>query len=69
MKIFKVLAAILHLGNINFDSDLTTGRCQIVHNTKNHFCYAAQLSEIEQKIVETSLLTRKIEVQGSDPIM
>lgn len=69
MKIYKSLAAILHLGNVIFEDNVLLNECQIADHTANHFRYAAQLLEIEQKHLEMSLLTRKMEINGSDPIV
>lgn len=69
-KIYKVLAAILNLGNVDFEeSTISTGEIQIVERTKIHLCYAAKLLQIDEKVLRTSLLTREIDIPGSDPIM
>lgn len=64
-----MLAAILNLGNVNFEEGISTGKSQIVESTKIHLCYAAKLLEIDEKVLETSLLTREMEIPGSDPIV
>lgn len=69
IKIYKILAAILHLGNVIFEENPLVEGCQITNSSIDHFCYAAQLLEIEQKNLEVSLLTRKMEINGSDPIV
>lgn len=69
MKIYKILAAILHLGNVIFEDNLLVDGCKIADRTAVHFRYAAQLLEIEQKQLEMSLLTRKMEINGADPIV
>lgn len=69
IKIYQTLAAILHLGNVIFEENFSLGRCQIAESSRIHFDYAAQLLEIDQEILEISLLTRKMEVTRSDPIM
>lgn len=68
-KIYKVLAAILNLGNVDFEEDISTGKSQVVEITQIHLCYAAKLLEIDAKVLETSLLTREMEIPGSNPIM
>lgn len=68
-KIYKVLAAILHLGNIDFEGDVLTEKSRIIESTAIHLSYAAQLLEIGEEILKKSLLTRKMEVPGSDPIV
>lgn len=69
IKIYKILGAILHLGNVTFEKNSCQEGCQITFSTRNHFIYAAQLLEIEQEILEEYLLKRKMEVRGSDPIL
>lgn len=69
MKIYKILAAILHLGNVSFEENSLVEGCQIADSTANHFCYAAQLLEVEQIHLKTSLLTRKMAINGSEPIV
>lgn len=69
LKIYKTLAAILHLGNVAFEENPSLEGCQIVDITRKHIEYAAEFLNIEQNILETSLLTRKMEVKGSDPIV
>lgn len=61
--------AILHLGNVVFEDNLLGDGCQIADYTANHFRCAAQLLEMDQTHLEMSLLTRKIEVNGSDSIV
>lgn len=69
IAIYKILAAILHLGNVIFEENPLVDGCKIADSTANHSRYAAQLLGIEQKNLEMSLLTRKMEINGSDPIV
>lgn len=69
IKIYKILAAILHLGNVTFEENPSVDGSQIAESTANHFRYAAQLLGIQQRSLEISLLTRKMEITGSDPIV
>lgn len=69
VKVYKILAAILHLGNVIFEENPSMDGCQISDSTANHFFYAAQLLGIEKKNLEKSLLTRKMEINKSDPIV
>lgn len=68
IRIYKILAAILHIGNVTFEENPVIAGCQIA-DSSNHSSYAAQLLGIEPRTLEDSLLTRKIYVTGSDPIM
>lgn len=73
INIYKILAAILHLGNVIFEENPSIAgcqtRCRITNSSRNHCFYAAQLLGIEQELLEMCLLTRKMEVAGSDPIV
>lgn len=68
MRIFKILAAILHLGNIELEEN-TDGKCQISDSSTGHFENAARLLEIDQKRLRAALFTRIITVGDSNPIM
>lgn len=69
LQIYEILAGILHLGNVIFEEDTTSGKCKVADRTKNHIKYAAELLRIDQQVLEASLLTRDLEVNGSDSIM
>lgn len=69
IKIYKTLAAILHLGNIDFEENSLSEGCQIAASTKNHFTYATQLLGIEQEILEEYLLKRRMEFTKFEPIL
>lgn len=68
MRIYKILAAILHLGNVDFEGSSMEEELKVSINTKNHFEYASQLLNVEPKLLERSLLMREIEVDGFDTI-
>lgn len=68
MRIYKTLAAILHLGNVIIEEDILSEKCKISQLSKNHLEHAADLLNIDQQILETALLTRSIEVAGTDQI-
>lgn len=68
MRIYRILAAILHLGNIAIKDDNSSSKCEILQVTRFHFEITADLLNIEQQTLETALLTRDIEVNG-DQIM
>ena len=66
--IYRILAAILHLGNVKFEENASKEGCRVADETANHLSYAARLLRIEEKKIETSLLTRKMQVSGTDSI-
>lgn len=61
--IYEKLAFILHLGNIEFESNEHEAR--IIESSKQHINIAAELIEISPKDLEEALLFRSIEVAGS----
>lgn len=69
VRMYKTLAAIIHLGCLNFEEDPSIEGCQIATATRIHFMYAAQLLGIEQRVFEEYLLKKKMEVKGSEPIL
>lgn len=67
-NIYKILGAILHLGNVNLEVNNTTEKCQISNLSRHHFEYAARLLNIDQQLLERTIFTRRIEINGRDPI-
>lgn len=65
MQIYRILAAILHLGNVVFEEKFS-GKCTISELSRVHIEHSARLLEINVKILESALLTRTIVVSGSD---
>lgn len=63
MTIYKLLAAILHLGNIEFISD--ESQAKVLESSGTHICTAAKLLNININDLEKSLLFHSIEVHGS----
>ncbi|XP_035276926.1 unconventional myosin-VIIb-like [Anguilla anguilla] len=59
-EIFKLLAAILHLGNVNFEGTILNNMegCDIMNS--DHFKMAAKLLEVDIHALETSLTYRSI---------
>ncbi|KAF4079290.1 hypothetical protein AMELA_G00191340 [Ameiurus melas] len=57
-EIHKLLAAILHLGNMDFDATISKNLegCEII--TSTHFTMAAQLLEVDIKVLDVSLTQR-----------
>lgn len=69
IHIYKVLSAILHLGNVVFEENRLSGKCQISQPSKFHFECTANLLNMSYTTLQTALLTRTIEINGSDQIM
>lgn len=65
MHLYKALALILHIGNIDFDSDEDNGKCTISSNSFTSLNAAAQLLNIAVKEFENFLLTRPFKVSAS----
>ncbi|XP_011472695.1 unconventional myosin-VIIb [Oryzias latipes] len=59
-EIFKLLAAILHLGNVEFESTIVSNMegCELCKCS--HFNMASQLLEVDPKALETSLTQRSV---------
>lgn len=66
--LYTILAAILHLGNIVLE-EISESKCKISNSSRDHFENAARLLNIDQHTFETALLTRTLEVKGSEPIV
>lgn len=69
MQTYEILAAILHIGNVIIEEEPSDGTCRIYQLSLGHFKQAARLLKIDERILETSLLTRSIEVNGTKPIL
>lgn len=60
-KIFKLVAAILHLGNISFQEKVDkSGTCQITDDSKCYLQNAADLIEITTDTLEKALISRNL---------
>lgn len=68
-RIYKILAAILHLGNVDIEEEISSEKCKISELSKIHLKHTAKLLNIEQQTLEIALLTRTIEINGSNQIM
>ncbi|KAJ8389610.1 hypothetical protein AAFF_G00118470 [Aldrovandia affinis] len=57
-EIFKLLAALLHLGNVSFEGTVLNNleSCDVM--TSKHFSMAAKLLEVDIKVLETSMTHR-----------
>lgn len=62
---YKFLAAILHLGNIEFESKGSDNGTDVVGSTKHHVEVAARLLEISTEELNNHLLYHLIQVSGS----
>lgn len=69
VRMYRTLAAIIHLGCLNFEEDPSIEGCKIAAATRIHFIHAAQLLGIEKRVFEEYLLKKKMEVRGSEPIL
>lgn len=63
IQIYKILAAILHLGNIEIE-ETNSGESQISETSRIHLKHMSNLLNIEQQIIEKSLITRSIDING-----
>lgn len=69
LQIYKTLAAILHLGNIVFKENSLSEKCEISESSRVHLEHAARLLDIDEQMLERILLTRIIDLNGSDQIV
>lgn len=66
-NIFKVVAVVLHIGNIAFeDSGDKDGGSMVSSKSKNALNFAAQLLDVSPEELKMSLTTRKMSAGGSD---
>lgn len=61
--IYKLLAAILHLGNIQFEA--TDSGAQVIESTEEHVTIASKLMDIFPDKLKEAILFRSIDVAGS----
>lgn len=64
--IYKFLAAILHLGNLEFEVEGLDEGTHIVKTTENHLEIAANLLNLEAHELKNHLLCHAIQVGGSE---
>lgn len=62
--VYKLLAGILHLGNIEFESS-DDDSCRIAITSEDTYKTVAQLLSIELSVLESNLIYRKFVVKGS----
>lgn len=67
MEIYKILAGILHIGNVVFEENIS-GKCEITEQTRIHFKFAANLLNVDESTLERALVTHSIEINGSETI-
>lgn len=60
---YKMMSAILHLGNIDFED--TDSGVHVIESTKEHVTIASTLLNISSDDLEKSILCRSIQVPGS----
>jgi myosin-6 len=58
--IYNTVAAVLHLGNINFEDDpeSTKGGCKITATTEQSLIITAEMLGIDQRDLRNALITR-----------
>ncbi|XP_031631814.1 unconventional myosin-VI-like [Contarinia nasturtii] len=67
-QIYQILGAILHLGNVVI-TQLESEKCTISESSIPHLEQSAHLLNTDQRLLKGALLTRVIELNGSDPII
>lgn len=65
LAVYKLLAAILHLGNIEFFEDEKAG-CQITNSTESSLQNASELLCLHSVELKKNLLTRSFELIGNN---
>lgn len=63
-RIYKIVSAILCIGNIKFKS--TDGGVQISNDSEAVCDHAAQLLSLDPEVLRTNLLAREISINGSN---
>lgn len=59
-NIYSTVAAVLHLGNINFDDDpeSTKGGCKVTPATEQSLAITAEMLGLDQRDLRNALITR-----------
>lgn len=65
LKVYNRIAAIIQLGNIEFEESSTIS-CQVSTSTRIYLIYAAQLLNVDEKCLEASMLFRTLDVKGTE---
>lgn len=65
ITIYKILAAILHLGNIEFGNNGPDDEIHIIEATEHHIRIAADLLNVPANELENALLYHIMHVHGS----
>lgn len=68
MKIYETLAAILHLGNVVIEDDISEGKCKISNLSMKHLENVARLLQIEKVALESALLSHNMEVMNRESL-
>ena len=60
LNIYSTVAAVLHLGNINFEDDpeSTKGGCKITSSTEESLSITADMLGLDQRDLRNALITR-----------
>lgn len=66
IAIYQLLAAIIHLSNIEFESKESNSEAQVKESSKAHINSAAILLKVSVNELQSVLLHRSIDVPGSE---
>lgn len=66
--ILKMVAAILHLGNVQFDAE-TEEKARLADGSRGALNKAAQLLALDSKELETALITRSLEIMRETTVI
>lgn len=60
INIYSTVAAVLHLGNINFEDDpeSTKGGCQVIASTEQSLTITAEMLGLDVRDLRNALITR-----------
>lgn len=65
ITVYKCIAAILHLGNIEFENNGTDGETYVIGTTEPHIRIAADLLDLPSDELKNELLCHSMQVYGS----
>lgn len=69
MVIYRIIAAIIHLGNVEIESSETEDETHIPERSKPHIDFAAALLDISSEDLMNVLLYRSIDVPDGTQIL
>lgn len=68
LQIYKILSAILHLGNIKFEDEPSNENCKTSESTIEPFNIAAELLGVKGTGLLNIITRRHIQIKNEDPI-